>query len=49
MIILMRPQAVTHAIEQCRAAVPVRILRRGANMPPEHRWYKDSGGQYRLP
>lgn len=26
------------------------ILSRGsASMPPEHRWYKDSDGRYRLP
>ena len=32
MIILTRPHAVTHAIEQCRAVVPVQVLRRYAEM-----------------
>ncbi len=36
MIILTRLQAVTNAIEQCRAAVPVQILRRyGAMLETE--------------
>lgn len=29
--------------------VGLTLGRGGAHMPPEHRWYKDSGGHYRLP